>query len=632
MRILFFNLGTIEHRVLSWEVDGFKSLFEQDIILWGPVPDSQFVYNGKEIPILRIFEETTIEDLLNRLPEGWYPDIVSCDTSAINFVPDIYKCPVKTVIFTRDSWSDTVFNRGLVEFFDFLNSSTVDRSVYQAFHVNMLPLRGFAVSTPGPGTHNSEYETRDIDVVAIANFDNSFYHERHKVFYILSSSGTKYDIRFLRGIKRSEIYNYYQRSKIVIDWAHTLSNRSYEAALNGCLLFSHEDNRVLSDFWVPWEEYIPYNEDNLPELISSYLNNPEMAKKVVERAWEKISKVPFTWGEMAWDRIYAAYETEASVPERTEYNQSLSTSLVHYRTATPLLYNYDYGKNFPENWQEVYFERIGKAISSAKTEDEILPPLIEAARMEFLLRKGSASFYFLDQLERTLPDYAWVYYMKARLLLDGGEHDRALQLLNRSLESARKAPELLQKYILPVIEKGNTCDGRRITNYMWQAAYEDNNEYQVNALNHLAHELSGYIYEVSGEKQKAIEAYSSAIINVPVPDCIHRLAPLLIKTKDYIKLSDLTGRGHEDSPYDTILVLYMAYTWIWSGQKMMAAGALRSHRAALHSFKGLRKIILIRMVCTGLIPLIFISRRLSSFLITKFITRIKNKSGFTYLR
>ena len=54
MRIVFFNLGTIEHRVLSWEVDGFKSLFEQDIILWGPVPDSQFVYNGKKIPILRI--------------------------------------------------------------------------------------------------------------------------------------------------------------------------------------------------------------------------------------------------------------------------------------------------------------------------------------------------------------------------------------------------------------------------------------------------------------------------------------------------------------------------------------------------------------------------------------------------
>jgi len=252
--------------------------------------------------------------------------------------------------------------------------------------------------------------------------------------------------------------------------------------------------------------------------------------------------------------------------------------------------------------------------------------------MEFLLRKGSTTFCFIDQLESQMSDYAWVYYLKARLLLDGGEHDQALQLLNLSLESARKAPELLKRYILPVIEKGNTCDGRRITNYMWQVAYKDDNIYQVNALNHLVHELSGYIYELRGEKQKAIEAYSSAITNVPVPDCIHRLAPLLIETKDYIKLSDVAVKGHEDSPYDTILVLYMAYAWICSSQKMMAAGALRSHSAALHSFKGQRKIILIRMVCAGLIPLIFISRRLSSFLITKFIIRIKNKSGFIYLR
>ena len=49
------------------------------------------------------------------------------------------------------------------------------------YRVNMLPLRGFAVSTPRPAAVNSELEKRDIDVIAIANYDNSFYHERHKV-------------------------------------------------------------------------------------------------------------------------------------------------------------------------------------------------------------------------------------------------------------------------------------------------------------------------------------------------------------------------------------------------------------------------------------------------------------------
>lgn len=633
MKILLFNLGTIEHRIISWEVDGFRSIFEQDIILWGPIPDKKFIYNGKEIPILSVFEQTSISKVFEQLPEGWLPDIVTCDTSVLNYVPDIYRCTSKTIIFTRDSWSDTVFNRGLVEFFDFLNSSTIDRSIYRHYHVNMLPLKGFAVSTPGHDSVNSDFEKRDIDVIAIANYDNSFYHERHKIFYKLSDSNKgQFNINFARSIKRSEIYNYYQRSKIVLDWAHTLSNRSYEAALNGCLLFSHEDNKVISEFWIPWEEYIPYNENSLPGLIERYLKNPVLAKKIASQAQRKISTVPATWGEMASDRICTANDTEVNIRSRIEYNESMSQSVRYYRTATPLLYNYDYGKNFPANWTDLYFERIDNAISAATNSETIILPLVEASRMEFLLRKGSASFSFLDQLERKLPDYAWVYYMRARLLVEGGEHDNALQLLSQAQESGRKAPELLQKYILPVIEKGNACDGRRITNYMWQAVYEHNNEYQVHAFFHLACELTGYIFELRGEKQKAIEAYLSAISHVPVPDCIHRLCPLLIEQKDYYRVSDVAVRGHEDSPYDTILVLYMAYAWTCSGEKRMASSALHRHMIALHSFVGIRQITLIRMVIRGLIPLIFISRRLSSMLMTKLITRIKSKSGFIYLR
>ena len=632
MKILMFNLGTIKHRILSWEVDGFKSLFEQDIILWGPVPDKQFVYKGKEIPILQVFEETSISGLLEQLPEGWYPDIITCDTSAISYVPDIYNCPVKTIIFTRDSWSDTIFNRGLVEFFDFLNSSTIERSVYNAFHVNILPLRGFAVSTPAPGTNNSDYKKRDIDVVAIANYDNSFYHERHKVFYNLSASlGNKYNINFLRSIERSEIYNYYQRSKIVLDWAHTLSNRSYEAALNGCLLFSHEDNKIMSEFWVPWEEYIPYNEDNLPDLVSRYLDNPEMSKRITENAMGKINQVPLTWGDMAWDRTCAANFIDVNIHDRIEYNGSISPSTLFYRTATPLLYNYEYGKNFPGNWSELYFERIDKAILTATSTDERILPLVEASRMAFLLGRDSEAIAYLAQLDLQLPEYAWIHYLKARIAFKNKEYDNSLVLLSRALACGRDAPELLQKYIMPVIEKGNACDGRRVTNYMWQSVYNHNNEYQVEALFYLSFELAGFLHGLRGEKQKAIDSYLSAVESIPFPDCIHRLSPLLIEAQDYATLSDVTDMGHKDSPYDTIVVLYRAFAMIWSGQRKSAARDLKRHRAALNSFKGIRQITLVRIVISGLIPLLFASRGVSSLMMLKLVNRIKSKSGFTYL-
>ncbi len=632
MRILLFNLGTIEHRVLSWEADGFKSLFDQDIILWGPVPDSHFNYHGKEIPIIRVFEETSVDNLFRQLPAGWYPDIVSCDTSAINYVPDIYLCPVKTLIFTRDSWSDTVFNRGLVEFFDFLNSSTVDRTSYTQLRVNMLPLRGFAVSTPGPGAINSVFYKRDIDVVAIANYDNSFYHERHKVFYRLADAlGNRYDIRFLRSIKRSEIYNYYQRSKIVIDWAHTLSNRSYEAALNGCLLFSHEANSVMKQFWVPWEEYVPYNENNLPELIIRYLEDPELSVKIASRAQSKMTGIPATWGEMAWDRICAAYDSDTDIPGRINYNLSLEPYKLHHRTATPLLYNYDYGKDFPYNWKDLYFERIDRAIASAQRSEDRIPPLVEASRMSFLLGRQNLSKSYLGQLELHLPGYGWTYYLKARIAFSEGGFDEALEYLDHAIDCGREAPELLGKYILPVIEKGNSCDGRRVTEYMWEAVHGNVSGYQAKSLIHLSYELEGYIYALKNEKERAVNSYLSAVEWLPVPDCIHRLAPMLIEMRAYRRVADVASLGHKDSPYDTIILLYEVYGLLWTGRRKEAAGQLKNHRQALHGFKGIRQLNLIRLIFIWIIPVVFISRRLSSLLVIKLIQTIKSKSGKPYL-
>ena len=48
MKILLFNLGTIELRIIDWGIEGFKCLFEQDIILYGPIPNKKFAYKDKE--------------------------------------------------------------------------------------------------------------------------------------------------------------------------------------------------------------------------------------------------------------------------------------------------------------------------------------------------------------------------------------------------------------------------------------------------------------------------------------------------------------------------------------------------------------------------------------------------------
>ena len=632
MKILLFNLGTIEHRIIAWGADGFHSLFEQDVILWGPIPDKEFTYNGKNIPILRICEQTTLEKVFAQLPAGWYPDIVTCDTAVLNYVPDIYLCPVKTILFARDSWSDTVFNRGLVEFFDFVNSSAIDRTLYLNFHVSLLPLSGFAVSTPVQGAHISEFEERTLDVIAIANYDNSFYHERYKTFYKLSAldrNGIK--TNYVRSVKRSEIYNYYQRSKIVLDWAHTLSNRSYEAALNGCLLFSHEDNIIMNEFWVPWEEYIPYNASNLLELIRYYLSNPDRSKTVINNARRKIEGIPKNWGEMAWEKICLVYQKDVSIQDRIEHNRSLPYASLNYRTATPLLYNYDYKTEFPSNWRDLYFQRIEKAVSGSESQSISIAPLIEGARIAFLLRNYELSIRYLNELQKLLPDYAWTHYLIGRIYFEQGEYDHALLSLQEALRCVSRAPGLIQEHVLPVIEKGNTCDARRITSFMWQSALNHNNEFQVKALKNLALELCGEIFQRTGKQAESIRYYLEAVNNVPIPGCIYKLSRLLVRSGAFEKLAETTEKGVEDSPYDNIVVFYYAYALIQLKQKRHAFEVLKNHQRALKSFTGIRLITLIRTAICVLLPVVFLGRQPISRAILTIIEILKKKSETSYL-
>lgn len=632
MKILLFNLGPIHHRIMSWDLEGFRALFEQEIVLWGPVPDEKFIYENREIPILRVYEPTSITEIFDRLPHDWYPDIVTCETSVLSYVPDIYKCPVKTILFTRDAWSDTLFNRNLVEFFDFLNHATIDRLLFKELKVNLLPLSNCAVTLPRADAADSEFEKREIDVIAIANYDDSFYHDRYKTLYKLAgANNSDISIRYFRGISRSEIYTYYQRSKIVLDWSHTLSNRSYEAALNGCLLFSHKDNQMVRDFWIPWEEYIPYDETNVLDLITYYIENPGEAGRVIEKAREKSRSIPSSWGDYVLENIKIACNTDISIKERIDHVGALTLTDLNYCTSTPLLYNYEYGTAFPEDWKELYFKRAGAALSFAEDHKGIILPLIEAARLAFLLKKDDLSEKYLDELQEVIPDYAWIYYLEARICYKRGEYDQALRLLEKATKCGSESPEILQRFILPVIEKKNPCDNRRITDYMWQSVLKHNNEFQVNSLMYLCLELTGNIYRRQGDANAALKAYIEAVNYVAISDCIYKANDFIMRSKDFGKMLEITGKGLESSPYDSILKFYKALALIRLKQGNSAFAMLKVHRKALGSFMGIRKIKVIRILISLILLARLFGRQLSAMIIVKIIGILRKRAGVTYI-
>jgi hypothetical protein len=624
MKILLFNLGSIEHRIIAWDIESYRPIFKHEVVIWGPVPDEKFSFDGKEIPIIRLTEPTSIIKIFKQLPEGWLPDIVTCDTSVLNYVQDMHLCPVKTILFTRDAWADTIFNKKLVEIFDFISHSIVDISAYLKFKINILPLAGFPVSIPDSNSRIPDYEKRKIDIIAIANYDDAFYHNRYKTLYKLAESNRGLKIKYYKGLKRNEIHDYYRSSKMVIDWSHTLSNRSYEAALNGCLLFSHEDNSAMNSFWIPGVEYVAYNESNLLDLVEFYTTNITLAKKIIENAVRKINSMPVGFGEYMMESISLAFEINIDIDARIESINMLNDCDLSHRTATPLIYNYRYDTNFPLNWQEIYFKRIDNALSKTADSGSKIVPLIEAGRIAFLLNKYELSNYYLDVLEKLLPYYAWIYYLKGRISFEQNDFAQALLYANKAINFCIESPDLITRYVLPVIEKGKSADGRRITDFLWQSVYNHNNDFQVSAFLNMAFELSGDINQKTGDNISACSQYCQAVNYLPLPVCVKKAAHLLIKSDEKEKLREVTEKGTLDSPYDSVVVLYNAYYLILSGQKIKAFKLLKGHRNALKSFTGIRRLLYIRYFINIILFFVFWSRKISRNLVLETI-KVVNK-------
>jgi tetratricopeptide (TPR) repeat protein len=621
MKILFFILGSIKKRILDWGLDNMKELLEQDIVFYGPISEKEFYYYEKRISLINLTKETKITDIFKRLPSDWYPDIVTCDVSVLNYIPDIYNCPVKTYLQGRDGWGDILYNRKISELFDFFSYSVIDRDEYKQLKTNLSSLLGMPVSIPSNKLKEKKFEKRKIDILSIANYDNSFYHDRYKILYKLSElNDDNYVIRYIVGIKRAEIHNYYRNTKIVIDWSHTLSNRSYEAALNGCLLFSHENNPLMKEFWVEWKEYIPYNEENLLDLIRHYIGNPQKSEEIIKRMKEKFDITPSSFGKTILFHLNEAILEKIDINQRISRCNNLDKTDLYHRTTTCFYHNFNYSNfNFPINWVDIYFRRINKSIFLGGSDKKIISPLIEASRMSFLLKRYKDTLIYLEQLEQILPEYAWTYYLRGSIYFNQGNYGKALSFTQQAITLGLKTPSLLMEHVLPFVEKVNICDARRVTDYMWKTVYNHNNEYQVKALLYLSFELSGDIYLKMGLQKDSINSYLEATDILPISRCFYKLNSILMNMNQYEIIRNNMEKALNDSPYDSILYLYKFLVLNKSKEYDSAVNLIKRHLKSIKPFRGNRKILFFKIAFNILILVSFINKRLNQKILRKLL-------------
>lgn len=588
MNILFFILGDIQARIVNWGVNNMKAILDQNIVFFGPIEEKEFKIKERNYPIVSFNNVIKVDELFDRLPDKWYPDIVVCDVSILNFIPDIYKCPAKTYLLGRDGWGDISFNRGITEFFDYFSYNIIDRNKFLAFETTIMPLLGMPVSIPEKNCQIPSFKDRNIDVIAIANYNSSFYHERFKVFYKFAEKYHKeINIKYISGINRREIHDYYKQSKIVLDWAHTLSNRSYEAALNGCLLFSHKDNFLMENFWKPFEEYIPYDDNNLGDLILYYLENSQEASEIIRKMRKKLDVIPSTFGGSILFHLEEALQSEINIEKRIERAENLDKGTFNYRIATGFYFYYFYKSGYlQKNWEIEYFNRIEKAISLAGTSELMIPPLIEAARLSFLLNKEEAILY-IDKLKKTIPDYAWLYYMRAKICFSNHDLEKSLIYSKKALEKSKSHPLLLSKFPLPFSEHKNVCDGRRVTKQLWN--YDKAENIDGKALCYLSYKLIGEVYFESNSHTLALEYYNEAFCIMPLPEINFKMNVILFQEKKFSEILRLTNQSLLDSPYNSFLHFSKFIALIYEGKRIEAKAQLSNHIRVLKAFKKKKK-------------------------------------------
>jgi tetratricopeptide (TPR) repeat protein len=597
MKILFFILGSIQSRIVDWGIDNMQELLEEDIIFFGPIEENEFNLLNRKYDIISFDEVTPIGVVFSKLPINWIPDIVVCDVSTLNFIPDIYACPVKTYLLGRDGWGDISFNKQLCEFFDFLNYGIIDRNEFSKYNTHILPLISMPVSVPEKKSKIPHFEDRKIDVITIASYNDSFYHERFKTMYLFSNkSRNKLNVKYYKGLKRNEIHSYYRKSKIVLDWAHTLSNRSYEAAHNGCLVFSHEDNVLMKEFWEPFVEYVPYNNDNLNDLVDYYLSHIEESETIISNMRRKFASIPKTFGGSIMYHLKIAMNTEIDVSERINRINMLDKSIFYHRISTGFYFYYFYKiADLQKQWSTEYFSRISKAFENHRNINLQITPLIEAARFAFLLKDYTNTLKYCSKLQEIFPEYPWTYYILSRVSYESGNFDAALNQINEAINNFRLFPKLLDQYPLPFSEHKNSCDGRRVVGYLWRSIKNSHALSQAQAFQIMSYTLLGYIHTAKNETQKAIAAYKTAVKSAPIADTIIKLNKLLKKEKNYEKIAQYTELGLADAPYNTDLQLMRFISLLKTNNRKYAHSTFLKHRNTLKSFKNNIMIIVMRL-------------------------------------
>ena len=215
-------------------------------------------------------------------------------------------------------------------------------------------------------------ERKSIDVIFLGNMNPGIHAKRNQLLRKILLLPPEYRVVVGLGIYNDDLYcDVIGRAKVVFNRTvrKEMNMRVFEAIRTFSLLLLEEDNEETWDYFEKWSEVIPYNEENLPELVKRYVDDTEEREKVVRQAFEKVRDMTSEkmWGKL----IEAIYHVNSNLLEEDSIrNFDFQLKLATFRSFVNSIFNYltrkPYASELLEKAEREAFELIEQAKDNRK--------------------------------------------------------------------------------------------------------------------------------------------------------------------------------------------------------------------------------------------------------------------------
>ncbi|MDP7047959.1 MAG: glycosyltransferase [Verrucomicrobiota bacterium] len=229
-------------------------------------------------------------ELFGRLPAGWKPDCILWIWPEYMMWPAWEQCPVPLATVVGDWHYNFSALSGCLHGCDYIFADRLGTRRLQEHgidHVEWWPAYGHS---PDQCQRRNEAPLFDVTFIGRLNFHS--HRTRSRYLAKLALFKEHYRVRIARDIHGPDYFEALARSRIVVNDGvrGEMNMRAYEATACGALLFMHADNLEISEFLRDGKDCVYFEEDNLLSLLTHYLKNESLRRRVADSGWHCIQQ------------------------------------------------------------------------------------------------------------------------------------------------------------------------------------------------------------------------------------------------------------------------------------------------------------------------------------------------------